>query len=139
MRQLGLRTACSVAVALALGAAARTPAVAAPVGEALAAARPANGVYIGKTAQGHAVKLTIRKGVVRPAVRFTISGTGGCSLSVYLVRATKVKPNGTFRLSSAGMTITGRFVKPTLIKGTIAAPSCASAPDRVAYTARRRA
>ena len=138
MRQLGLRTACFVAVALALGAAARTPAVAAPAGEALAAARPANGVYIGKTAQGHAVKLTIRKGVVRPAVRFTISGPGGCSLSVYLVRATKVK-NGTFRLSSAGMTITGRFVKPTLIKGTIAAPSCESAPDRVAYTARGRA
>ncbi|MCC6222552.1 MAG: hypothetical protein IT201_03565 [Thermoleophilia bacterium] len=103
------------------------------------AVTPADGKYRGTTAQGYAVKFAVRQGAIQPDVLFKISGSGGCSLTIYYtVRATKVKSNGTFKLSSGGMTVTGKFVSSTLVKGKLSAPSCESAPDAVSFSAKRR-
>lgn len=100
------------------------------------AVKPKDGRYVGKSAQGYPVKFKVRKGVVTGQY-FKISGSGGCSLTVYLTASAKVTAAGTFRLRQGAMTIKGRFVTPTRVKGTISDPDCSSAPASVAYKAHR--
>jgi len=99
---------------------------------------PRDGLYRGKSVQGSPVKFRLRKGVITGDILFTVKGSGGCSLTVhYTFSKAKVKGNGTFKLVSGGMTVTGKYVTATSVRGTLSAPSCTSAPRSVAYSARR--
>lgn len=102
------------------------------------AVAPKDGLYKGKSAQGHPVQFRVRASKIGGPVKFTVSGSGGCRVTVhYVVVPGKINPNGTFKLASAGTTVKGRFVTDTSVKGTISAPSCTSAPRSVAFSARR--
>jgi hypothetical protein len=98
--------------------------------------KPKDGRYAGKTVQGYAVKFKVRKGIVTGQL-FKITGSGGCSFTVYATSAGKVSATGRFKLTQDVMTIKGRFVTPTKVKGTISDPECTSAPAGVAFTAKR--
>lgn len=102
------------------------------------AVTPKPGLYKGKSVQGAPVKFRLRGGVITGDILFTVRGSGGCSLTVhYTFSKAKVSAAGTFKLKTGGMTITGKFLTATTVKGTLSAPSCTSAPRSVAYSARR--
>src|SRR5919201_2760562 len=97
---------------------------------------PKDGRYAGKSAQGYPVTFKVRKRVVTGKY-FKISGSGGCSLTVYATTSGKVSATGTFKISQGAMRIKGRFLTATKVKGTISDPDCTSAPASVAFTAKR--
>jgi hypothetical protein len=106
-------------------------------GRPAAAAQPQNGTYTGKSTQSLPLKFRVRNGVVTGQL-FKIKGSGGCTLNVFFFPPAKTRPDGTFKLASGGMTVTGRFVTSTRATGTISArQACPSAPARVRYTANR--